>query len=60
LHAGSSGNHALTVDQQSNGGDRRNLGSFTLSAGDYNVVGVSRWTSAAGYVIADAIRVRNS
>ena len=35
-----------------------NLGTFNLSAGDYNVVGVSRWTSGTGYVIADAIRIR--
>ena len=32
--------------------------SFNLAAGDYNVVGVSRWTSGTGYVIADAIRIR--
>jgi hypothetical protein len=60
LHAGSSGNHTPTVDQQSNGGAWRNLGTFNLSAGGDNVVGASRWTSAAGYVIADAERVRNS
>jgi N-acetylmuramoyl-L-alanine amidase CwlA len=58
--ATSSGNQTVTVNQQANGGAWRNLGSFNLSAGDYNVVGVSRWTSAAGYVIADAVRVRNS
>ena len=34
--------------------------AFNLAAGDYNVVGVSRWTSGTGYVIADAVRVRNS
>lgn len=28
-----------------------------LAAGDRDLVGVSRWTSAAGYVIADAVRV---
>jgi hypothetical protein len=58
--ATSSGNQSVVVDQTSNGGTWRNLGTFNLTAGDYNVVGVSRWTSAAGYVIADAVRVRNS
>ena len=33
------------------------LGDFHLAAGTYNVVGVSRWTSTSGYVIADAIRI---
>ncbi|GAA2784280.1 family 10 glycosylhydrolase [Nonomuraea dietziae] len=33
---------------------------FTLNAGTYNVVGVSRWTSATGYVVADAVRVSAS
>ena len=53
-----SGNQTVVVNQQANGGVWRNLGTFSLAAGDYNVVGVSRWTSGAGYVIADAIRVR--
>jgi hypothetical protein len=56
----SSGNQTVVVNQQANGGTWRNLGSFHLSAGDYDVVGVSRWTSGSGYVIADAVRVRNS
>ncbi|MGW5490474.1 golvesin C-terminal-like domain-containing protein, partial [Streptosporangium sandarakinum] len=30
---------------------------FSLNAGTYNVVGVSRWTAGTGYVIADAVRV---
>jgi len=55
-----SGNQTVTVNQRINGGQWRNLGTFNLAAGDYNVVGVSRWTSGAGYVIADAVRVRNS
>jgi N-acetylmuramoyl-L-alanine amidase CwlA len=58
--AASGGNQTVIVNQTANGGVWRNLGSFNLTAGDYNVVGVSRWTSAAGYVIADAVRVRNS
>lgn len=54
----SSGNQTVTVNQTTGGGAWKNLGTFTLDAGDYNVVGVSRWTSGTGYVIADAIRVR--
>jgi len=54
----SSGNQTVTVNQQTGGGAWKNLGTFNLSAGDYNVVGVSRWTGGSGYVIADAIRVR--
>ncbi|MBA3484400.1 MAG: hypothetical protein H0T51_21575 [Pirellulales bacterium] len=56
----SSGNQSVSVNQETGGGTWKNLGSFNLSAGDYNVVGVSRWTEGAGYVIADAVRVRNS
>ena len=56
----SGGNQTVTVNQQANGGTWRNIGTFNLAAGDYNVVGVSRWTSSAGYVIADAIRVRSA
>ncbi|NED94799.1 peptidoglycan DD-metalloendopeptidase family protein [Phytoactinopolyspora alkaliphila] len=33
------------------------LGVHSLAAGDQDVVAVSRWTSTAGYVIADAIRI---
>ena len=56
----SGGNQTINVNQQTGGGVWKNLGSFSLAAGDYNLVGVSRWTSGAGYVIADAVRVRNS
>ena len=55
--ATSSGNVTRYVNQQTNGGTWVSLGVFTLSAGDYNAVGVSRWTSSAGYVIADAVKV---
>lgn len=58
--AAASGNQTVIVNQQANGGQWRNLGTFSLAAGDYNVVGVSRWTSGTGYVIADAVRVRNN
>jgi uncharacterized lipoprotein YddW (UPF0748 family) len=55
--AASGGNQTVTVDQRSGGGQWRVLGTYALAAGTYNVVGVSRWTSATGYVIADAVRV---
>ncbi|SEN59589.1 family 10 glycosylhydrolase [Nonomuraea pusilla] len=55
--AASGGNQTVTVDQRSGGGQWRVLGTYTLAAGTYNVVGVSRWTSATGYVIADAVRI---
>jgi hypothetical protein len=55
--AASSGNQTVVVDQRSGGGQWRVLGTYTLAAGTYNVVGVSRWTSTTGYVIADAVRI---
>jgi uncharacterized lipoprotein YddW (UPF0748 family) len=55
--AADGGNRTITVDQRTGGGQWRPLGDFTLAAGTYNVVGVSRWTSTSGYVIADAIRI---
>jgi hypothetical protein len=45
------------VNQTATGGQWRTLGTFTLAAGDYNAVGVSRWTSTTGYVIADAVKL---
>ena len=51
------GNQTIHVDQRVNGGQWRTLGTFALAAGDANQVGVSRWTSAPGYVIADAVRL---
>jgi N-acetylmuramoyl-L-alanine amidase CwlA len=56
--AASGGNQTVVRSQRTNGGQWNNLGTFNLAAGDYNVVGVSRWTSGTGYVIADAVRVR--
>jgi N-acetylmuramoyl-L-alanine amidase CwlA len=53
-----SGNQSVVRSQRANGGQWNNLGTFTLAAGDYNAVAVSRWTSGTGYVIADAIRIR--
>ncbi|MFC4011939.1 family 10 glycosylhydrolase [Nonomuraea purpurea] len=55
--AASGGNQTVAVDQRTGGGQWRVLGTYTLAAGTYNVVGVSRWTSATGYVIADAVRI---
>lgn len=55
----SNGAQTVHVNQRSNGGQWVNLGSFSLSAGTYSVVAVSRWTTGSGYVIADAIRIRN-
>ncbi|WP_067175341.1 family 10 glycosylhydrolase [Microtetraspora niveoalba] len=55
--ATSSGNQTVAVDQRTGGGQWRTLGTFTLAAGTYKVVGVSRWTSTTGYVIADAVRI---
>lgn len=52
-----SGNQSVQVNQQINGGAWVSLGIFNLSGGDHDVVGVSRWTSGTGYVIADAVRI---
>jgi hypothetical protein len=53
----SSGNQTVVVNQQANGGKWNTVGTFAFSAGARDVVAVSRWTSGAGYVIADAVRV---
>jgi N-acetyl-anhydromuramyl-L-alanine amidase AmpD len=55
--ATSSGNQTVYVDQRSGGGAWKSLGTFALNAGTANVVGVSRWTSGTGLVIADAVRI---
>jgi len=55
--ATSTGNQTVYVDQRTGGGTWRSIGTFTITAGDKNVVGVSRWTSGSGYVIADAVRL---
>jgi N-acetyl-anhydromuramyl-L-alanine amidase AmpD len=52
-----SGNQVVRVNQQLKGGQWVSLGIFDLNAGDYNVVGVSRWSSNSGYIIADAVRL---
>ncbi|MDF5753220.1 N-acetylmuramoyl-L-alanine amidase [Spongiactinospora sp. TRM90649] len=55
--AASGGNKTVYVDQRAGGGTWRSIGTFSLAAGDRDVVGVSRWTSGAGQVIADAVRI---
>nr|WP_244871387.1 glycoside hydrolase domain-containing protein [Catellatospora sp. IY07-71] len=55
--ATSSGNQSVQVNQRLTGGQWVSLGVFTLAAGDGDKVGVSRWTSGTGYVIADAVRI---
>ncbi|GAA3740512.1 hypothetical protein GCM10022225_24690 [Plantactinospora mayteni] len=55
--ATTSGNQTIPVNQRANGGQWVGLGTFSLAAGDYNAVGVSRWTSGTGYVVADAVRI---
>lgn len=53
----SSGNVTKYVDQRVNGGMWISLGIYSISGGDANKVGVSRWTSGSGYVIADAVKL---
>ncbi|MFI7487918.1 N-acetylmuramoyl-L-alanine amidase [Micromonospora echinaurantiaca] len=55
--ATSSGNQTVHVDQRATGGQWRTLGTFALPAGDANRVAVSRWSSASGLIIADAVRL---
>jgi len=55
--ATTTGNQTVYADQRAGGGQWRSLGTFTLPAGDANRVGVSRWTSGSGLVIADAVRL---
>jgi N-acetyl-anhydromuramyl-L-alanine amidase AmpD len=55
--ATSAGNVTKNVNQQVNGGVWVSLGTYQFNGGDYNAVGVSRWTSSAGYVIADAVKM---
>ena len=55
--ATTTGNQSVTVNQRAGGGQWVPLGVFTLPAGAGNKVGISRWTSGTGYVIADAVRL---
>ncbi|HLN64831.1 MAG TPA: N-acetylmuramoyl-L-alanine amidase [Symbiobacteriaceae bacterium] len=45
------------LNQQTGGGQWNYVGTFRLLAGDRNLIAVSRWTSGAGYVIADAFKI---
>ncbi len=45
------------VNQTANGGKWNTIGTYAFTAG-WNKVIVSRWTSAAGTVIADAVRIQ--
>lgn len=58
--ATASGNQTVRVNQRTNGGRWVGIGTFSIAGGDHNVVGVSRWTSGTGYVIADAVRLTTS
>lgn len=51
------GNQTVHIDQRSRGGRWVLLGTFTLAAGDHEVVAVSRWASGGATVVADAIRI---
>lgn len=46
-----------TLNQQTGGGQWNYVGTFRLLAGDRTLIAVSRWTSGAGYVIADAFKI---
>jgi hypothetical protein len=54
------GTQSVTVNQRTNGGQWFRLGTFQLAAGDANVVGVSRWTTGTGHIIADAVRITDA
>lgn len=56
----SNGTESVHVDQRSNGGKWVRLGTFPFDAGDYNAVGVSRWTNGTGHIIADAVRLTSN
>ncbi|MCC6526563.1 MAG: N-acetylmuramoyl-L-alanine amidase [Polyangiaceae bacterium] len=47
----------VLVNQQQNGGKWVTLGTYNLTAG-WNVVALSRWTTAGYVVVADAVRLR--
>jgi len=51
------GVRTVKIDQRQGGGQWVSLGIFPLAAGDHDVVGVSRWTTTTGYVIADAVKL---
>ncbi|MFI6132904.1 peptidoglycan DD-metalloendopeptidase family protein [Micromonospora sp. NPDC051141] len=55
--AASGGTQTVRVNQRVNGGRWVSLGAFSFDAGTGNAVGVSRWSTGTGYVVADAVRL---
>lgn len=53
----STGNQSVNINQSTGGGGWRSLGTFAFNSGARDILAVSRWSTAAGYVIADAVRV---
>lgn len=56
----SGGSQTVRVNQRANGGRWVSLGTFPLAAGTRDVVGVSRWTTGTGYVVADTVRITSA
>ena len=52
-----SGLQWVTVDQTRNGGRWSYLGTYEMTAGSENRVLFSRWSSASGYIVADAVKL---
>jgi hypothetical protein len=52
------GTKVYTVNQQENDGTWVDLDDVSLAAGERRVVGISRKSTAPGYVVADAVRLR--
>ncbi|RYZ38563.1 MAG: N-acetylmuramoyl-L-alanine amidase [Myxococcaceae bacterium] len=57
FNAGGTNLGTATVNQQANGGQWVQLGTYAFTAG-WNKVQLSRWQAAGSVVIADAVRVR--
>lgn len=53
----SGGSTTVYVNQQANGGTWVYLGQFTMNSGTATRVGLSCWTTAGYYVVADAIKL---
>lgn len=47
----------VTADQTKNGGRWNYLGTYEMAAGSGNEVLFSRWSSAEGYIVADAVKL---
>ena len=57
VNAGGANLGTVYANQQANGGKWNKLGTFNFTKG-WNRIRLSRWTSAPGVVIADAVRIR--